>query len=755
MKLTYMLLLTLVLAVAMACPASAATKIWNVGTGNWNVSGNWNPSGIPASGDEVKIYKANAKCTLPASYSTTVYRLYVYDVTTASLTIASGGTLNISTGQFIKVGFGSSLSTQDGTMIQAGNVNLTGGTDLYLGDGGASSYTAIDGKYYLNSGTLVVDQIRLSDRKGFGHMFQAGGSINAAVVNMAYDPNGQSEYRMTGGSLVTGSLAITKGTFDQAKGAFVDVNSGMTISATGVYEMEIQTTSDYSKILNITGNVTLTSGCRLNIVPVGGYSQVTGQEMKIFSTSGTISGTFTNVPTGWVTELRNSNTELWLRCTAGAPLAAFPGAEGEGKWSTGGRGGDVYHVTNCNDTGAGSFRNGVDGATGARTIVFDTSGTITLGSKIRVDTNNMTIAGQTAPAPGIMFRNWSMILEANNLIVRHIHVRPGDAVKGEDPYYNDYGIAVDGEDVIIDHCSVGWSITQSMDVDGAGFDDVTVQYCIISEPLDQTGLYHGEWNTDYDPGGPLHHGNFLFVKPLEGETGTFNCTAHHNLLADGHSRAPCPGDYNTSQATRLDFRNNVIYDTRNSGYSSGASDYIEMNYVSNYLIAGPVSEYGTEAFESAAANDVRIYQTGNKIDGDKDGSRDGTSMTWSNFTGTYTQAGSAFSFEAVTTAAVDTAYTDVLAHAGAFWWSRDNADARAVSHVTNNNGDAIDSQSEVGGYQSLTVNVRDGSFDTDADGMSNTWETANGTNPSVADNNGDIDGDGWTNLEEYINSLAQ
>ena len=198
----------------------------------------------------------------------------------------------------------------------------------------------------------------------------------------------------------------------------------------------------------------------------------------------------------------------------------------------------------------------------------------------------------------------------------------------------------------------------------------------------------------------------------------------------------------------------MIYDTRNSGYSSGESDYIEMNYVSNYLIAGPVSTFGTEAFDSAAANDVRIYQTGNKIDGDKDGSRDGTSMTWSNFTGTYTQSGSAFSFEDVTTAAVDTAYADVLDHAGAFYWIRDDADDRAVGHVVDNDGDVIDSQDDVGGYESLTVNTRDAYFDTDSDGMSDTWESANGTDPDTADNNEDLDGDGWTNLEEYLHYMA-
>jgi hypothetical protein len=182
-----------------------------------------------------------------------------------------------------------------------------------------------------------------------------------------------------------------------------------------------------------------------------------------------------------------------------------------------------------------------------------------------------------------------------------------------------------------------------------------------------------------------------------------------------------------------------------------------MNYVGNYLIAGPNTTSGEEsdAFESMAVNDVRIYQSSNKKDPDKDSSHDGVTMTSSSFSGTYTTLGSPASFEAVTTASADDAYTDVLAHAGAFWWSRDSVDTRLVGHVSNRNGGIINSQSSVGGYPSITVNVRDANFDTDGDGMSNAWETANGTNPSVADNNGDVDGDGYTNLEEYINSLAQ
>ena len=748
---------SILLVLALTAGASAVTKTWNVGTGNWNVSGNWNPSGIPAAADEVKIFKASGKCTIPASYTAVCYRAYVYDATTSSLTVASGGTLNISTGQFVKVGFGSTLGTQDGTMIQAGNVNLTTGTDLYLGDGGASSFATIDGRYYLNSGTLVCDQLRLGERNGFGHLYQAGGSINAAGVVMAYDANADAEISMTGGSMVTGYLEMRKGTFTQAKGAVVSVGAtGMSIIATGIYSMQVASTSDFSKI-TIAGNVTISTGATLVMTPVSGYTAAVGHEMQLFTATGTISGTFTNVPSGWVTELRNSNHELWLRCTAGAPLTAFPGAEGEGRWVTGGRGGDVYHVTNLNDSGAGSLRDGVTSGTGARTIVFDVGGTITLTSKMRFNRNDLTVAGQTAPGMGVLIRNHGGYIGGSNVILRHLRFRPGDADKGPDPDFSDDSLEVKSSNVIVDHASTSWSIDECLSSSQTGFQNITMQYCIAGEGLDQAGLYHGEWNSTYDPGGSGHHSFGGLLKPVEGTSGTSDITVHHSIYLNERNRNPAPGCYVTTQSLKLDFRNNVIYNCYQTGYSSGAADYIQMNYVGNYVIAGPStnSSWYTRAFESNAECDVRIYQSGNKADGDRDTTRDGSTMTWTNFTGTYTQSGTAFSMEPVTTEAVDTAYANVLAHAGAFWWSRDAVDTRLIGYVSTNGGSIINSQSSVGGYPTITTASRDASFDTDGDGMSNTWESANGTNPSVADNAGDVDGDGWTNLEEYCNSLAQ
>jgi hypothetical protein len=446
---------------------------------------------------------------------------------------------------------------------------------------------------------------------------------------------------------------------------------------------------------------------------------------------------------------------------AGASIAAFPGAEGEGMWATGGRGGDVYHVTNLADSGPGSLRYGITTGTIPRVVVFDVSGTIINSGSLHITRPNITIAGQTAPGMGIEIRNYGTAVTADNVILQNMHFRPGDAVKGPSPGFNNYSLAVDGQNIIIDHCSASWSISQAITVDGSGFTDVTVQNCIIGEALAQTGLFHGAWNSNYNPGGPSYHANGLFVKPLAGVGGTSTCTAHHNLLVDNSSRNPCPGVYNSTQSVMFDFVNNVIHNCRNSGYSSGGGAWVKMNYVGNYLIAGPSTNSGSKAFDSNVQCNVSIYQTGNKVDSDKDNQRDGIAMGWSSFIGTYAQLGSPVVMEAVTTEDVDAAYNNVLDHAGAFWWNRDLVDTRLVNDVRNNTGMLINSQkdrkdpngilTDPNGYLILpVVPPRAADWDTDQDGMPNFWETWYGSNPSTFDPNGDRDGDGYMDLEEYL-----
>ena len=145
---------------------------------------------------------------------------------------------------------------------------------------------------------------------------------------------------------------------------------------------------------------------------------------------------------------------LSLGVSAFGQLPAFPGAEGEAMWTAGGRGGNVYHVTNLDNYGAGSLRDAVTtGGSVPRTVVFDVCGTIPLTSKLRINRPNITIAGQTAPGKGIVIRNFGTSVEASNVVAQHLRFRPGDAYKGLRPLQYDFSLGISGQNVMIDHCS--------------------------------------------------------------------------------------------------------------------------------------------------------------------------------------------------------------------------------------------------------------------------------------------------------------
>jgi hypothetical protein len=164
-------------------------------------------------------------------------------------------------------------------------------------------------------------------------------------------------------------------------------------------------------------------------------------------------------------------------------IPAFPGAEGFGKWSQGGWGGDVYVVTNLNDSGPGSLRKGVE-AGGPRTVVFEVSGTIFLDDFLIITNPHITIAGQTAPGDGICVAGYPLIIEAEHSIIRYIRCRLGD---NEDCGSAD-SISIRSDNVIIDHCSASWSVDEVlntyMDPSGSSWPDkVTVQWPIVAEAL--------------------------------------------------------------------------------------------------------------------------------------------------------------------------------------------------------------------------------------------------------------------------------
>ena len=441
-------------------------------------------------------------------------------------------------------------------------------------------------------------------------------------------------------------------------------------------------------------------------------------------------------------------TLAWPHSTGLASLAAFPGAEGEGMYVTGGRGGEVYHVTNLNDTGPGSLRYGVTTGSVARYVVFDVGGTIALSSGLNVSRGNITIAGQTAPGAGICISDYGVGIGATNVIMQHLRIRPGDACKGPGGMTED-SLNIASSNVIVDHCSTSWGIDENLSCNASSPKNITVQYCIVAEGLDQTGLYHGAWDINYYPGGSEHHSMGSLIKPM---SGSGLVTYHHNLYASNYNRNPCLGDYTADVTLQCDFRNNVIYNCYKNGYGSGESQRIDLNYVGNYVISGPETSgsWNNRAFDANATCNFNIYQSGNKIDGDKDSLRDGVDTGWGMFSGSSVKLTTPVSMKPVTTQSADDAYNTVLAQSGAFYWNRDSVDERLVNNVLTNTGKIIDSQNEVGGYPVIPTDTRPADWDTDKDGMPNWWELACGTNPNAYDQNLDVDRDGRNNLEEYL-----
>ena len=433
-------------------------------------------------------------------------------------------------------------------------------------------------------------------------------------------------------------------------------------------------------------------------------------------------------------------------CVSG-DCPAFPGAQGEGMFAKGGRGGDVCHVTNLGNSGGGTLRKCADSQSGPRTVVFDVAGHIQLKSPIVFDSNKLTIAGQTAPGDGIVISGYNVDIKADDVIVRHIRFRAGDSqapsCPGGGSGFTEDSLTLTGSRIIVDHVSASWGIDENLS-GGSAFNDVTVQYSIISEGLYQTGLFHGECSEIHGPGGSKGHSMGGLYKPKNGDG---DISIHHNLFAHNGNRNPAVGSYDDDQVFRADIRNNVIYNCPSMGYTSGASEKVYVNYVGNYGIFGPSSS-SDDLFKGNEDNNLKLYKTDNRLDKDKDGNFDGVDHGSSMWGGDFDSSGSPFTFKAVTTHSSEDVPDLVLSWAGARPWSRDQTDLRVVDDVYDNTGTLIDSQSDVGGVGSLATGQT--VVDSDGDGMPDLFELAYGTNPNSADNNGDIDGDGYTNLENYL-----
>ena len=426
------------------------------------------------------------------------------------------------------------------------------------------------------------------------------------------------------------------------------------------------------------------------------------------------------------------------------PIPAFPGAEGAGMWAVGGRGGTVYEVTNLNDSGPGSLRAAV-AASGPRIVVFRLSGTIKLQSTLNITNPYITIAGQTAPGGGICLRDYGLSVRADNVIVRYIRCRPGDNMGKEN-----HGINVTaGKNIIIDHCSTSWAVDETFSVTTSPIDvqlgNVTVQWCMITESLNKSVHWKGA------------HGCGSLIRGSWGNAYTF----HHNLYAHHNERNPAAGNYNEyskdPDGLLFDFRNNVIYNWANSpaGHAAGASGKAKMNFVGNYCKSGPSSK--RNYLWLGTVTHSRAYFSGNCSNGTYPPDQ------WSllTFRRNFSKAdikvfklSSPIQVAPVHTEDAITAYERVLADAGATLPVRDAVDVRIINDVINGTGRIIDDEDEVGGWPVLESTTPPA--DTDHDGMPDGWELKQGLDPEdPCDGPKDADGDGYTNVEEYLNYLAE
>ncbi|MBN1183039.1 MAG: T9SS type A sorting domain-containing protein [Bacteroidales bacterium] len=455
-----------------------------------------------------------------------------------------------------------------------------------------------------------------------------------------------------------------------------------------------------------------------------------------------------------------------------AQTLAFPGAEGFGRYTTGGRGGAVIYVTNLNDAGAGSLRAAIQ-ASGARTVVFAVSGTIEIQSDLKISNDNITIAGQTAPGDGICIKAAPVVItslnkttyssptfqiSANNVIIRYIRFRPGDEInntagaeKDSIKFENDGIFSRNRSNIIIDHCSVSWGNDEVL----SSYDNTnsTIQWCIISESL--YASYHPKGNHGYG-----------------GIWGGKGATFHHNLLAHHSSRNPrfCGSRYsNLPDQENIEHRNNVIYNWGgNTAYGAEGGSY---NIVNNYYKNGPYSSNDDRIIAPNADNGDNSQPAGvwGKFYIDSNFVWGYPSTTADNWTTGVQEVTAAqkleiksdnvlFEIPALTNHTAVEAFEYVLAYAGAILPKRDTVDARIIQEAkdgtyTYGYFGRIDSPTDVGGWPTLTSATAP--VDTDNDGMPNEWEKVHGLDTAnAADRNTISDPNGYTNLEVYLNSLV-
>ena len=485
-------------------------------------------------------------------------------------------------------------------------------------------------------------------------------------------------------------------------------------------------------------------------------------------------------------------------------VPAFPGAEGHGRYVTGGRGGKIVHVTNLNDSGTGSLRNAVSGSA-RKIVVFDVAGVIALKSNLTIG-DNTTICGQTAPEPGITVRYYTVQPGANN-IIRFMRFR-----RGQERDINDGADACwqrEKTGIILDHCSFSWSIDEV-----ASFYDnnnFTMQWCTIAESLCNPGHSKGEHGYGGIWGGKLASFHHNMIAHVKNRGPRFNGARYNESVYLSNKEYQTYKWANSVEAENVDFRNCVMYDAQGTCYGGPGGG--QVNMVNNYYKAGPrgggnqerittisVGTKGNSTSEEMFDMTSRYYISGNtteKADGTVTRNRDWDGITYDS--GVFTYNGEKYSADKnnfyvsvphveisgtscvrikmdeeapageVTTHSASKAFDKVLEYAGASLY-RDDVDARYMKEaregtatytgsVTGTPG-LVDLVSDVNGYthENFPKAQRPEGYDTDLDGMPDEWEKAHGLDPNDAADAlaYSLDERGmYQNIELYCNSIVE
>jgi len=467
-----------------------------------------------------------------------------------------------------------------------------------------------------------------------------------------------------------------------------------------------------------------------------------------------------------------------LTCHAGfsysAPqILAFPGAEGFGAYSVGGRGGTVVKVTNLNDSGPGSFRDAVytdrrhyaSGSAykyesvsayearleseGHKIIVFEVSGIINLMSTLNIDMPYLTIAGETSPG-GIMITGAQTNIRNHNIIMRHMRFRVGshNIANGADPERLDslsivgkYWGGVNADNIIIDHTSIGWGVDETFSVTG-GVTNTTIQWSTITEGLSNAGHPKGEHSK-----GLMISGKYVYPSSV---------SIHHNYIAHNNDRNPLI--YSPSDVDMLvDVANNVVYNWK-GGLSPNTGGSAKVNWDNNYVKQGNNSnDYSFEVTLSPSGTpNPQLYVHGNigstrLSQSDSDWN---VGFDWKNqLLDEAWRRNTPWGVPQVTKRTMSESVANcILTAVGATAPVRDSADTRTVADFAAGTGAIIDNVTYPDDFPLFANSPVP--VDKDNDGMADEWEVIEGLNNKIDDSSQDKDGDGYTNIEEYLHYLS-